>query len=67
MHLLDLYWLVMPNLHRGRASRPGLLDVAALLGSAVSSWRPSAGRCGARPLVPLRDPRLPESLAFENV
>jgi hypothetical protein len=66
MHFLDLHWQVMPTLHPEGFS-PSLLDVAALLavgGSfvAAASWlmRRSA-------LVPLRDPRLAESLAFENV
>jgi hypothetical protein len=66
MHFLDLYWQVMPTLHPEGFS-PSLLDVAALLTVggcfvAAASWllRRNA-------LVPLRDPRLAESLAFENV
>jgi hypothetical protein len=65
MHFVDLHWQVMPVLHPEGFS-PHLLDVTAVLavgGSfvAAGSWlmRRSA-------LVPLRDPRLPESLAFEN-
>ena len=66
MHFLDLYWQVMPTFHPEGFS-PSVLDVAALVcvGGcfvATASWlmRRSA-------LVPVRDPRLAESLAFENV
>jgi len=66
MHALDLYWLIMPGLHPDSAA-PSLTDFAALLGAfglflAAFGW---ASRRQA--LVPLRDPRLPESLVFENV
>jgi hypothetical protein len=66
MHLLDLYWLVMPNLHHDGMA-PNLLDFTALLGAgglflAAFGW---ASRRQA--LVPLGDPRLPESLTFEVI
>jgi hypothetical protein len=65
MHFVDLYWQVMPTLHP-EGFRPSLLDVAALLAVggcfvAAASWL-----LRRHALVPLRDPRLPESLAFEN-
>jgi hypothetical protein len=66
MHFLDLYWQVMPTLHP-EGLRPSLLDVAALVAVggcfvAAASWL-----MRRQALVPLRDPRLAESLAFENV
>lgn len=66
MHFVDLYWLVMPVLHP-EGLRPSALDAAAFLAVggcfvAASSWLLTR-----RALVPLRDPRLGESLAFENV
>jgi hypothetical protein len=66
MHFLDLYWQVMPALHP-EGVRPSALDVAALVAVggcfvAAASWLMKR-----QALVPLRDPRLAESLAFENV
>jgi hypothetical protein len=66
MHFLDLYWQVMPTLHP-EGLRPSALDVAALVAIggcfvAAASWL-----MRRQALVPIRDPRLAESLAFENV
>jgi hypothetical protein len=65
MHFVDLYWQVMPTLHPDGV-RPAVLDVAAFLTIggcfvAAASWL-----MRRQALVPLRDPRLAESLAFEN-
>lgn len=65
MHFVDLYWQVMPTLHPAGFS-PSLLDVAALMTVggcfvAVASWL-----LRRQALVPIGDPRLAESLAFEN-
>ena len=65
MHFVDLYWQVMPTLHP-EGLRPSLLDVAALVAVggcfvAAASWL-----MRRQALVPLGDPRLAESLAFEN-
>jgi hypothetical protein len=66
MHFVDLYWQVMPTLHP-EGIRPSVLDVAALVAIggcfvAAASWL-----MRRQALVPLRDPRLAESLAFENM
>ena len=65
MHGVDLYWLVMPTMHPDGVSI-GALDVTSFLAVggffvAVVSWLMLGS-----PLVPIRDPRLPESLSFEN-
>ena len=66
MHFLDLYWQVMPTLHP-EGFRPSLLDVAAFL-AVGGCFAAAAGWLMRRQaLVPIRDPRLAESLAFENV
>lgn len=66
MHYLDLYWLVMPSLdpHAPHPHALDLLCLVAVLGLAAGSLGFLVRR---RPLVPVRDPRLPESLSFENV
>lgn len=66
MHFVDVYWQVMPSLHP-EGVRLTALDAAAFLAVggcfvAVSGWLMTR-----HALVPLRDPRLGESLAFENV
>ena len=66
MHFVDIYWQVMPTLHP-EGLRPSALDVAALVAIggcfvAAASWL-----MRRQALVPMRDPRLAESLAFENV
>jgi hypothetical protein len=65
MHYVDLYWQVMPTLHP-EGVRPSALDLAAFIAVggcfvAAASWL-----MRRQALVPLRDPRLAESLAFEN-
>ena len=65
MSWVDMYWLVIPEFSPGVA-RFGLLDVLVYVGlaglySTVLIWR-----LGRTSLVPEKDPRLVESLAFEN-
>jgi hypothetical protein len=65
MHYMDLYWQIMPTLHADGV-HPTALDVAAFLAVggcfvAAASWL-----MRRQALVPLGDPRLAESLAFEN-
>jgi hypothetical protein len=66
MHFMDLYWCVMP-VHLREGARFGAMDAATMLAVggffiAVFGWVSSR-----RSLVPVRDPRLRESLSFENV
>jgi hypothetical protein len=65
MHAVDVYWLVMP-VQRPAGMALGLADVGAFLAIggffvAAVGWM----MLGA-PLIPVGDPRLPESLSFEN-
>jgi len=65
IHYVDLYWLVYPN---GQGDVPiGAVDILCLVGvlgifGAGAVWR--AQRVN---LIPTGDPRLADSLAFENV
>jgi hypothetical protein len=66
MHYVDLYWQVMPTLHP-EGLRPSVLDVAALFAVGGCFVAAAGWLMRRQALVPLRDPRLAESLAFENV
>jgi len=65
MHYVDIYWQIMPVLHRGGASFHWL-DAAAIfaVGSAYGLVFWSAFK--RKPLVPVGDPRLDQCLAFHN-
>jgi hypothetical protein len=65
MHFVDLYWQVMPTLHP-EGVRPSVMDVAALLAVGGCFVGAAGWLMRRQALVPLRDPRLAESLAFEN-
>jgi hypothetical protein len=66
MHFVDLYWLVMPTLHP-EGVRPSVLDVAAFLAVGGCFVAAAGWLMRRQALVPVRDPRLHESLAFENL
>lgn len=66
MHLLDVYWLVIPSVH-GLGVGPSVVDLGALLAAGgvfagIYGWL-----LRRSPVVPIGDPRLAESMAFENV
>jgi hypothetical protein len=65
MHLVDIIWLVLPAVH-AEGLHLGLSDLRVR-----RRWRPFQGRrvpdADRGPLVPVGDPRLPESLSFENI
>ncbi|MCM2370854.1 hypothetical protein [Aporhodopirellula aestuarii] len=68
MHFVDLYWAIMPEASLGAGGAVGVLSsllcvigmVALMLGLIITVGS------GTR-LIPVRDPRLGESLAFENI
>jgi hypothetical protein len=65
MHFVDIHWMVMPALHEEGVGA-SLLDLTTLLAVggvfvAVSGWL-----LRRHPLLPVGDPRLAESLGFEN-
>ncbi len=65
MHFVDLYWQVMPTLHP-EGVRPSVLDAAAFLAVGGCFVAAVGWLMRRQALVPLRDPKLAESLAFEN-
>jgi len=66
MQILDLYWLVMPNLHPAGVAL-SLIDPLVIFGCCGLFLAAFGSALKRQALVPLRDPRLPESLTFENV
>ncbi len=72
MHCVDIYWLVMPNYgahgpgeHEAHLA-PSYLDFTALLGMAGVFLAVYGVLLNRNKVVPINDPRLPESLAHEN-
>jgi len=63
MHLLDIHWLVMPTLRKGVAT-PSPLEIVALLGVGGIVVAAVGWMMRRQPLVPLKYPRLPESLSM---
>ena len=66
MHFIDLYWQIMPSLHP-EGVRVSVLDVAAFLAIGGCFVASVGWLMRRQALVPVRDPRLAESLAFENL
>lgn len=65
MHYADLYWIAMPQFSPGHVPL-GLVDLGCFLGIGGLFVAGAAYTARGRSLVPERDPRLHESLAFEN-
>jgi hypothetical protein len=61
----DVYWLVMPAKSPG-AIPLSLMDVALFSGIGGLFFAAAIRRLGAHALIPTKDPRLSESLGFEN-
>ncbi len=64
-HWIDVSWLAMPGLKR-EGSPWGPIDLCLTVSLVCFYLASVLRRAVERPLVPLRDPRLAESLAFEN-
>ena len=65
VHWIDIYWLVMPAFSPERLPF-GLIDFACLIGFAALYLAGALQLAGDRSLVPLKDPRLDEALAYHN-
>lgn len=65
MHWVDLYWLIMPTFHENSLVF-GPYEILSFLGLGALCVAAIAWMAAAHSLVPEKDPRLAESLAFEN-
>jgi hypothetical protein len=72
MHWLDLYWIVMPQISPGKLAfftpdiRGLLLDITCFVGIGGVFFGVALFRLARHRLIPVGDPRLEESLMFEN-
>jgi hypothetical protein len=64
MHYVDVYWLVMPVLHRAVA--PHWLDVAAPCAVLGVTAAVALARAGRRPAIATDDPRFAAAVAYEG-
>jgi hypothetical protein len=67
MHVIDIYWLVMPNLpHQGSSFTPSVIDFFGFLGPVCVFLAVAFRRMTEYPIVPVGDPRLQRSVHFVN-
>jgi hypothetical protein len=68
MHVVEMYWLVMPNYNHGLIDAGNIwIDAVALLAVVGLYLAAVFHRMTKFPVVAVNDPRLPRSIAFENV
>lgn len=65
IHYVDLYFIIMPVLDT-QGPQPSLIDALTLVGVFALFLAAFAYVASKNELVPVKDPRLPESLRFEN-
>ena len=65
MHWLDVHYLVMPHVEL-KGWPVGPIDICCLIGLGAVYLAGALLFAGDRPLIPTKDPRLGESLGFEN-
>ncbi|PQO25231.1 quinol:cytochrome C oxidoreductase [Blastopirellula marina] len=67
MHYVDLYYIVMPQVSHGTGVPSfGLIDVCCIVGIGGLYISSLIWFATDKPLVPVKDPRLSESLALQN-
>lgn len=65
-HWIDHFWIVMPQFTKGESFTFGFVDIMCLLGMGGLYVAAFLFIAGDRAMVPLKDPRLGESLNFHN-
>lgn len=61
MHLVDIYWIVMPTLHTEGAD-PSWIDITTVIGIGGIFCRIFFGKLTSRPMLPVKDPKLQASI-----
>lgn len=68
LHFVDLYWVIMPEAELGTGGATGVAaSVLAVVGMVLLLSGLMLKVASGSRLMPVRDPRLGESLAFENI
>ncbi|MBD3169895.1 MAG: hypothetical protein GF307_10465 [candidate division Zixibacteria bacterium] len=66
MHWVDIFWLVMPNLHH-HGAHISWMDVTATVGiGGIFLWV-FLKQMRKNPIIPVNDPKLKDSIKFENI
>jgi len=66
MHVIDIYWLVMPNVPHQASFAPSWIDVMGFLGPVGVYLAVAFRRMTEYPIIPVGDPRLQRSIHFLN-
>lgn len=66
MHWLDVYWQIMPNMTADVVPF-GLTEILTLAGMVAIVFAGVMWQAGGTALIPVRDPRLDESMAFHDI
>lgn len=66
IHYIDIHWLIRPNWH-SEANHFGIFDILTLVGIGGLFFGVASLLMKRKSLLPKQDPRLPESLSFENM
>jgi hypothetical protein len=66
MHIIDIYWQVMPNVPHQTSFAPSWIDFFCFLGPVGVFLAVAFRRMTEFPLVPVGDPRLQRSIKFVN-
>ncbi len=66
MHAIDLYWLIMPSYDHHHMHIP-IVELLCMISVGGVFAYVAMGSAAKKSLMPLKDPRLPESLAFQNI
>lgn len=66
IHYVDIHWLIRPNWH-SELNSFGLFDILTLVGIGGLFFGLASLLLKRKSLIPQKDPRLSESLAFENM
>ncbi len=66
MHVIDMYWLIMPNIPHQASFAPSWIDVFGFMGPVGVFLAVAFRQLSQYPLLPIGDPRLERSVHFVN-